>query len=235
MLDSIPYLIPRILIEIISAVACFILIKFMKKTYQITHEGRYLGLPLGFGFLCISYILSAITYAQLSDIEVLWFFQLIFRAFSFVFLAVTYYFSKKRSKNSRIMWNITFSGLFVAVVTLVFLFFLAPQIPRDNYSELNFLVRIISLICISYILIHCIKEQTKEKDRYTRWVLAAYALLGLSQFFSLVWIVNFSDFAFWGSLTLRLMSLAVFLNFTYKIFYKPNEKAFKNDEDPKKR
>ena len=197
----------------------------MIKPYEVTREGRYIGLPLGFSFLGVSYVISAITYAQLSNIEILWRFQLIFRAFSFVFLAVAYYFSKRPSKNTRLIWNITFSGLFVGLVALVLLIFIAPQMPQDDYLILNFFVRLISFICISYIFIHCIREQAKEQDPYSRWVLVGYALLGLSQFSSLVWIVDPSYFAFWGSLTFRLMSLAVFLNVSYRIFYKPQRKG----------
>jgi hypothetical protein len=225
MYDSIPDLVPRVAIEIISAVACFILIKFMIKPYEVTREGRYIGLPLGFSFLGFSYAISAITYTQLINIELLWRFQLIFRAFSFVFLAVAYYFSKKPSKNTRLIWNITFSGLFVGLLALVLLVFIAPQMAQDEYLILNFLVRILSLICISYIFIRCSREQAKEHDPYGRWVLVGYALLGLSQYSSLVWIVNLSSFAFWGSLAFRLMSLAVFLNVTYRIFYKPKRKG----------
>lgn len=192
----------------------------MIKPYQVTREGRYIGLPLGFSFLGISYAISAITFAGLANIEVAWRFQLILRAFSFVFLAVAYYFSKKPSKNTRYIWNIVFSGLFVILATSVLLTVIAPM-PRNNY--LDFLVRIISLTCIAYIFIHCLREKTIEQDPYAKWVLVAYALLGLSQYSIIIWVAEFSYFAFWGSLIFRLMGLAFLLAVTYKIFYKPKK------------
>jgi hypothetical protein len=68
----------------------------MIKPYRLTGEGRYLGLPLGFGFLGISYILGAIALSQLffSYSEIAWI-PLLARTFAFSFLVVTYYFSKK--------------------------------------------------------------------------------------------------------------------------------------------
>ena len=85
-----------IIIEIISAGLCFILLKYMIRPYRITHEVRYLGLPLGFLFLGISYIFMGFAYyVEPSPIfeEIKWL-QLFTQAYAFVFLAVTYYFSK---------------------------------------------------------------------------------------------------------------------------------------------
>ena len=86
----------RIVVEIISAVACAILLWFMIKPYTVTREGRYIGLPLGFGFLGASYTLSAIAYAQphFYESDIKWI-QLLFRAFAFLFLAVRLLFLKK--------------------------------------------------------------------------------------------------------------------------------------------
>ena len=48
----------RIIIEVASAIICFIFVWFIAKPYRLTREGRYLGLPLGFAFLGISYAIS---------------------------------------------------------------------------------------------------------------------------------------------------------------------------------
>ena len=219
----------RVAIEIISAVACFILVRFMIEPYRVTGEGRYIGLPLGFGFLGASFAISAVTYAQLlSNSVMLWFFQLIIRAFAFIFLAIAYYFSNKPFNNRNLIFNFAFSGLLIFLATSVILIFIAPQISSDNYIILNFGVRLESLICVLYIFIHCTREQMKEPDQNLRWILVGYALLGLSQFSSLVWIFYVSNLVFWVSLTFRLMGLSVFLFVMYKIFYKKKKKGSEN-------
>ena len=198
----------------------------MIKPYTLTREGRYIGLPLGFGFLGASYALSAIAYAQPnfydSDLNGIKWAQLLFRAFSFVFLAVAYYFSKKPSKNTRYLWDIVFSGLFVCLAALFLLFLVAPQIPLSNYQTLNIFIRVLNIVCLSYIFIHCFREHAKEPEPISIWVITGYAIFGLSQFLYLVLYFYFGapgSFAFWVSIALRLTSLAIFLYATYQTFY----------------
>jgi hypothetical protein len=184
----------RIAIEVISAIVCIILLRFMIKPYLVTREGRYIGLPLGFGFLGASYALSALAYAQPnfydSDINIVKWIQLLFRGFSFVFLAVSYYFSRNPSKNSRYAWDIVFSGLVMGLVASSIVYFVSPYIPLQHYSTLNIFIRFVNIACLSYICIHCFREYVKEPEP-----------------------------AFNISVVLRLLGLAIFLFAAYRTFH----------------
>lgn len=219
------YPVTRTVIEIVSAIACFILLYFMTKPYTVTREGRYIGLPLGFGFLGASYALSAVAYAQPdftnSDIKVI---QLLFRAFAFVFLAVAYYFSKKPSKNTRLIWDITFSMLLVGLIALIMINFIAPQIPVRTYETLNTSVRVLNISCLAYILFHCFKEHKKEPDSLTVWIMAGYALLALNQAACIIWAIYVDYTAFWGSLVFRLIGLTIFLTAAFRTFYQQKKR-----------
>src|SRR5512136_2556149 len=114
-----PYGVERIIIEVISAIACIILVRFMIKPYGLTREARYLGLPLGFGFLGLSYTFSAFSYSSLFDFASYGWMQLTVRGFAFLFLAVTYYFSKSE-KHPRTLWNMTI-GLLAAIFAIMVL------------------------------------------------------------------------------------------------------------------
>ena len=93
-------------------------VRFMIKPYRLTGEARYVGLPLGFSFLGISYILSTLTVSQpYYSLAIFSWLQLLIRTFAFAFLATTYYFSKKPSKNTRLLWDTTLSLLIVALIT----------------------------------------------------------------------------------------------------------------------
>lgn len=215
------YPITRALLEIVSAVACFILLWFMIKPYKVTGEGRYIGLPLGFGFLGASYVVSAIAYLQPdfndSEIKVV---QLLFRAFAFVFLAVAYYFSKKPSKNTRILWDITFSVLLVGLLALLMLDLIAPQIPLGTYETLNTAVRILNIVCLTYIIVHCYREHKIEKDSMSSWIIVGYAFLALNQATCIIWAICVDYTAFWVAIVFRLIGLAIFLVATYRTFYR---------------
>ena len=71
-------------VQVVSAVLCFMLVKFMYKPYGLTREGRYLGLPLGFVFLGVSEVFLGIGILQ--SIEQFRFLSLLTRTFAYVFL-----------------------------------------------------------------------------------------------------------------------------------------------------
>jgi hypothetical protein len=209
----------RISVEVVSVIVCFVLVKYMIKPYWLTREVRYLGLPLGFSFLGISYAIAAIAYSQLYHFFALLWIQFLARTFAFVFLAVTYYFSKKTSKNTRIFWNLTFSLLIVGLIALFIAVFIFPQTTSDSYTTSQMYVRVFNVICLSYIAIHTLKSHIKKPDPTTIWVPLGFMLLAISQYSLLFWYIDNSLAAFTGSLTLRLMALAVFLAVSYRSFH----------------
>lgn len=209
----------RITVEVVSAIVCFIIVRFMIKPYWLTRESRYLGLPLGFSFLGVSYLISALAYSKLFYFfELLWI-QLLARTFAFVFLVVTYHFSKKPSKNTRLLWDTTFSLLIVTLIALFLLVVIFPQVASHSYNSSQLYVRIFNIICLSYIAIHTLRSHVKKPDPTTIWVPLGFILLAISQYSLLFWYIDDSFAAFTGSLALRLAGLAVFLAVVYRSFY----------------
>jgi hypothetical protein len=221
------YDIARIIVEVVSAIICFILAKFMTKPYSLSGEARYLGLPLGFGFLGISYVIAAFAYSQLYFTSELFWVQFLSRTFAFVFLATTYYFSKKRSKNTRLLWDITLSLLTVALIVLFLMGIISPQFSRETYQASQVYVRILNVICLSYIAIHTLRSHVKEPDPTTIWIPLGFILLAISQYTLLFWYIDSSLAAFTGALVLRLVALTVFLAVAYLTFYSPRKRTNK--------
>lgn len=218
----------RIAYEVTSAILCFILVWFMTKPYRFTREGRYVGLPLAFGFLGGSYFFSAVTYAQPSFFheDVLWF-QLVARTFAFVFLATTYSFSKKPSKNSQLLWNATFSLIVVAIITSIITVIILPQFNFENYRASSGYVRIFIIICLTFIIIQTLRSHLAKPDPTTLWFPLGYILLAVSQYSLIIWAVDSSMLAWWGALAIRWGGLAIFLIVTYLTFYGSHKKETK--------
>jgi len=212
------YDVERITIEVVSAVACFILVRFMIKPFRLTGETRYLGLPLGFGILGISYAFSALSYSPLFDFNNRGWVQLFVRAFAFLFLAVTYYFSKSEKK-PKLLWNVTLGLLVAILLALILLATVFSQFVWPNYGLTQIYVRVFSLMCVSYISIRALKSHMEQSDPATLLIPLGYVLLGIGQYSILIWAVDASIFAFFGGLTLRLAGLAVFLFVSYRTFY----------------
>jgi len=192
----------------------------MIKPFQLTRESRYIGLPLGFIFLGMSYAIAAIAYTEPIYFfkELLWI-QLLTRTFAFVFLATTYYFSKKPAKGTQLWWNMTLSVLIVALIALFLVIAIDPQAASNGYAASQVYVRIFNVICLSYIALHSLKSHIKDSDPTTIWTPLGFILLAISQYSLLFWYIDSSLAAFWGALVLRLLALAVFLFVAYRTFY----------------
>ncbi len=207
----------RVAIEVVSAVACAILVRFMIKPYIFTREARYIGLPLGFSFLGSSYLLSAIIYMQpnFMDTNLKWI-QLLVRSFSFAFIAMTYYFSKKPSKNTRLAWDLTLSTLILTSLIGVLIIVVLPQYIFQSNIAASIPFRAFNLACLIYITFSCVKAHIETPDTTTIWAPFGYVLLAIGQYSIIIWAIQENEFAFWGALTLRLIGLSVFLLITYQ-------------------
>jgi hypothetical protein len=216
----------RTLVEVVSAILCFILLRFMIKPYKLTGERRYLGLPLGFGFLGVSYILGAIAFSDvIFSFRQLAFLQLFARTFAYCFLVVTYYFSRKRLENSQIKWDITLSLLIVGLVASIVTGIIIPQFAVDSYQAAQVYVRSFNIICLIYISIHTLRSHVEKPDTKTLWIPFGFILLCNSQYSLLIWAIDGSIFAFNGALVLRLAALTIFLLVSYKTFKKSNKRV----------
>jgi hypothetical protein len=218
----------RVTVEVVSTIVCLILVRFMIKPYQLTREARYLGLPIGFGFLGISYALSAVAFVPpfLSVKELAWL-QFLVRTYAFVFIAETYYFSKKPKKNTRILWDIALSLGVVTFVASFLALLIAPAVSINSYNISQLYIRVFNVLCLSYIAIHTLRSHIKQPDPTTIWIPLGFILLGLSQYSVLFYYTDGSLAAFTGSLVTRLMSLAIFLLVAYRSFYSSDKDADK--------
>lgn len=221
--------------ETVSAVVCFILVWFLLKPYLTTREGRYIGLPLGFGFLGASYVLAAIAHFISSPrfiVNDLAWFQLLARPFAFAFLTFTYFYSNRPS-TKRLPWNITLSALLVALTSLAILVFIAPQVAFSNYRTLGIYVRVFCIICLVYISAHTLRRHLKAQNSKTILTPFGFIFLGISQYSLLIWAVEGGDLPFYSALVIRWIGLALFLLVAYRSFM--TTKGVLNEENSSKR
>lgn len=177
-----------IVAEVVSAILCFILIRFMVKPYRYVGESRYIGLPLGFAFLGVSYIFMALVLCFESSlfVEHIKWLQLFTQAYAFAFLAVTYYFSKKPSRRSRLWWDVAFAALIFAAVVSYLVVFEPPMFGLPSYKTVDEYFRIFNVVCIAYVSVHTLKSHVSRPDPKTIWIPLGYLLLGFAQYSSLI-------------------------------------------------
>jgi hypothetical protein len=105
----------------------------MTKPFRLTQETRYLGLPLGFGFLGVSYAFSALSYSRILPFTNSLLAQILVRAYAFLFLLVTYSFLKS-AKKPKLLWNSTFGILIAVFAVLILLIIISPQFHPSDYQ-----------------------------------------------------------------------------------------------------
>ena len=132
-------------LEVVSVIICFVLVRFMVMPFWVTGQSRYLGLPLGFGFLGASYAFTAVSISQVVHFDYIWWAQLFFRAFAFLFLLVTYLLLKE-SRN--LMWNALLGILVVIFAFLIMLTIISPQFLGSGYGTAQSYIRIFILFCL---------------------------------------------------------------------------------------
>jgi len=214
----------RMVVEVAATILCFIIFRFMVKPYKLTREGTYLGLPLGFAFLGISYGLAALAYSPLGfDPKLLWLPQLT-RTFAFVFLATTYLFSNRKSKSSKLLGETSISLLVIALAISFLLAFVAPQFAFEGYSQANVYLRIFNVICLAYIAIYTLRSHLKNLDPTTIWIPFGFIFIAIGQYSLLFWYIDSSFSAFVGSLVATFVGLAIFLFVGYRTFYGSDKK-----------
>lgn len=209
----------RLVVEPASAIICFILVWFMIKPYRLTGEASFLGLPLGFGIMGIAHVIAA-TVAISKDVS--WF-MLLFRTFSFVFIATTYYFSSKSSKKSQQLWNITLSALIVVLITFSLVIFVAPQSVWESDTGAQIYLRIFMMVFLVYIIVYTLRSHVKKPDPMTIWIPFGFIFLALSQYSLLFFYIDLSRAAFWGAIMFRFAGLIMFLIVAYRTFYNSKE------------
>jgi hypothetical protein len=217
----------RILIEVVSAVMCFILLRFLIKPYGITGESRYVGLPLGFGFLGVTYSISAFAFYEprVFGINTIYF-QLIARTFAFIFIAITYFFSKKSTKNSTLTWKVVLT-LLVAVLIISFLIISMPDITLPDYRSTRNYFRVIDLAIILYICIHTFRSHIEKPDQKTIWIPLSFTILLVSQYSVLLFQLDGSLYTLFAGLILRLVFLSILLFVSFGTFYRTEKEAQK--------
>jgi hypothetical protein len=220
-----PYQEFRVIYEVVTAILCFILVWYMMKPYRFTRMKQYVGLPLAFGLLGASYLFSAVIYALPSFFhqDMMWF-QLVARTFAFIFLSATYYFSKKQSMTSQLLWKVTFSLIVVAILMSIIAVLFIPQSGFEDYRVASSYTRIFIMISLSYVTISALKSHLNKPDSTTLFTPFGYILLAISQYSLVIWAADASMIAFWGALALRGGGLAILFLVAYVTFHNPQGK-----------
>ena len=211
-----------IIVESVSAALALILVRFMIKPYRMTADVRYIGLPLGFAFLGISYVFmgASLHFSDPVIVEKLQWLQLFTGAYAFIFLALTYYFSAKPpERRLYIFIQVLVSFTILVLIIALAVVFMPPPFALPNYKRVDEYFRILNMLLALYVTLYTLRRHARRPAPETILAPLGYALLAFSQYSFLVWSLDASHSAFIGAHIIRVASLLVFLLMSYKAYF----------------
>jgi hypothetical protein len=217
-----------VLIEGVSAAITFILVWFMAKPYRMTGESRFLGLPIGFAFLGVSYVFmgASLSLGESSLLDATKWLQLFSGAYAFVFLSVTYYLSSEtREQKARMLMQALTSLMLLMLILVFIIVFLPPAFAFPSYKAADEYFRLFNMSLALYVTIQALKSHVLRPEPKTIVAPLGYALLAFSQYSFLIWSIDSSFSAFIGAHVIRMAGLLVFLFVSYKAMIAPRNAA----------
>jgi hypothetical protein len=216
-----------VFVDVVSAILCFALLRFMLKPYSTTGEERYLGLPLGFALLGVSYLIAgAVAILDFSIItEALSWIQISAQSYAFAVIATSYYFSKKTTKNMRLWWTLAYPILFVAIFYVYLILIVPPSFVVSSYEDSNLALLAFNILFLAYVSINTLMTEKKSPSSNKIWIPYAFLLLCFSQFCLFVWSLDSSFISNIAAYFLRMLSLSIFLFVTYQSFHLSTKQA----------
>jgi len=208
-----------VLVEGVSAAIAFVLVWFMVKPYRMTGENRFLGLPIGFAFLGVSYIFmgASLSLGESSLLDEMRWLQLFTGAYAFVFIAVTYHLSfETHERKARLLMQ-AFASLTVLVSIFLFVVvFLPPLFTFPSYKTADEYFRVFNMMLALYVTLQTLRSHALKPESKTILAPLGYALLAFSQYSFLIWSLDSSFSAFIGAHAIRIVGLLVFLFVSYE-------------------
>ncbi len=218
MYPVIGYAVERMIVEFASATICFVLVWFMLKPYKLTRNGCYLGLPLGFGFLGLSWLINGVSISQTVPTQYLIWVATITKSFAFGFIAATYFLIGRNQERTNKLGNSIIGLLLATLLSSIVIAFIAPQFA--GYIATNMYLRAFNVACLVYVVFFTLRNHIKNPDPSTIWIPLGFVFLAVSQYSLLFWYIDSSFSAFVGSIILRFIGLGIFLLVAYRSFYK---------------
>ena len=212
-----------VILELVSAAISFILVRFMVKPYLWSNDSRYVGLPIGFTFLGVSYLFMGLTLYLKADPladELKWV-QLFTEVYAFAFLAMTYYFSGRELRpRRRLLWQFVFSALILAVIVTYFVIFepVSSRFALPNYDLADRYISVFDIILATYVSVYTLRSHVSKPDAKTIYAPLGYIFLAFGEYSSIIWSLDSSFSALVGEYVIRLAGLSIFLFMSYQTF-----------------
>ena len=200
--------------EVIAAILAFVVVFYFYRFYRLSGFVYLLGLVIGFSFITFAEILLAIDVWQEFNPEVfnlLFWLRLLSLSYGFSFLAVSYYY--KHSEEDRIPWMMRIGAFSVIplMIMIAMVVILPPAFDFPPYNQADEYFRAFNLVMLAYVFKSTLISIVEQGRKEFMYIPAAYAILWLGQYSSLIFNLDVNASAFIAAHIAKIIGLALFV------------------------
>jgi len=200
--------------EVIAATIAFVVAFHFFRFYRLSGFVYLLGLATGFSFITFAETMLALDVWLEFNPEIfnlLFWMRLLSISYGFSFLAVSYYY--KHREDDKVPWMMRIGALSVIpIMTMIALVvILPPALDFPPYNMVDEYFRAFNLVVLAYVFKSTLGSIVEQGRKEFMYIPAAYAILWLGQYSSLIFSIDGSNSAFIAAHIAKVTGLAIFV------------------------
>ena len=200
--------------EVIAAILAFVVALHFYRFYKLSGFVYLLGLVIGFSFITFAEILLAIDVWLEFNMEIFNLFfwlRLLSLSYGFSFIAVSYYYKHREEDKTPMMMRMGALSAIPVMVVIVIMVFVPPALEFPPYNQVDEYFRVFNLFVLGYVFRSTLSSIVEQGRKEFMYIPAAYAVLWLGQYSSLIFGLDANVSAYVAALVAKMIGLALFV------------------------
>jgi len=200
--------------EVIAAILAFVVALHFYRFYKLSGFVYLLGLVIGFSFITFAEILLAIDVWLEFNMEIFNLFfwlRLLSLSYGFSFIAVSYYYKHREEDKTPMMMRMGALSAIPVMVVIVIMVFVPPALEFPPYNQVDEYFRVFNLFVLGYVFRSTLSSIVEQGRKEFMYIPAAYAVLWLGQYSSLIFGLDGSVSPYIAALIAKVIGLALFV------------------------
>jgi len=199
--------------EVVASVMAFVVAFYFYRFYRVTGFIYLLGLVVGFSFITFAEVLLAVDvwlefYPEMFNL--LFWLRLLSLSYGFSFLAVSYYY-KHREEDKSLMMRVAALSAIPIMIMIAVVVITPPAFDFPPYNQTDEYFRAFNLVMLGYVFKSTLGSIVEQGRKEFVYVPAAYAVLWLGQYSSLIFGLDGNVSVFIAAHVAKIIGLALFV------------------------
>jgi hypothetical protein len=201
-------------LEVIAAVLAFVVALHFYRFYRLSGFVYLLGLVIGFAFITFAEVLLAVDVwleFNMDLFNLLFWLRLLSLSYGFSFIGVSYYYKHREEDRTPMMMRIGALSAVPLTVMIAIVVLVPPAFEFPPYNQVDEYFRVFNLFVLAYVFRSTLSSIVEQGRKEFVYIPAAYAVLWLGQYSSLIFGLDGSVSPYIAALIAKVIGLALFV------------------------